>query len=243
MSLLPKLPAEQQLSCENCSSQRHAWFEKCNQQQLKSFQLYRNAQCFIEAGNYLFMEGETPRAAYTLQDGWAICFKSLANGRRQILSVAFSGDYLGYRTDMSVPVDYSVMAMSTCRICTFSEKNIRQLLLKSPLLIENLIHIQEKQAAACRTRLTYIGQASAKQKIAFFLINILEKLERRGMDISQDIDFPLTHEDVADAIGITSVHMCRVAVELRKAGIVDCRHNHIQVLDFEKLSRLARVVF
>ena len=243
MSLLPKLPKEKQITCENCSSRRHAWFEQCNKNDLENFQLYRNSQCCLKPGDYLFMEGETPKFAYTLQEGWAICFKSLSNGRRQILSVVFSGDYLGYRTDMSIPIDYSVMVVSEARVCSFSEKNIQQLLTKSPKLIQSLIKIQQKQATACRTRLTYVGQAPAKLKIAYFLVNILEKLSRRGVDITKNIDFPLTHENIADAIGITPVHMCRVAVEMRQSGIVDCRHNHIRVLDFDALNKLANSIF
>ncbi|HGG59954.1 MAG TPA: Crp/Fnr family transcriptional regulator [Gammaproteobacteria bacterium] len=238
-----KLPKELQLSCADCSTRRHAWFKHCNTKELNDLQEHRTAQHTLKAGDYLFMEGDTPGAAFTLQEGWVICFKSLSNGRRQILSVAFSGDYLGYQSDMSQPIDYSAMAVSDCRICSFNGPSIMHLLQKQPSLIQSLLEIQQQQAIACRTRLTYVGQAPAKQKLAYFLTNILAKLEQRGVDIRETIDFPLTHEDVADAIGITSVHMCRVAIELRRAGIVDCRHNHIRVTDFPALKALAQSVF
>lgn len=243
MSLLPKLPIEEKISCETCSSRRHAWFKQCSQKDLEHFQLLRSTQTTLKAGDYLFMEGDTPNSAYTLQEGWILCFKTLSNGQRQVLSVAFSGDFLGYRTKMNQAINYSAMAVTDCRICSFSEKNIIQLLKHSPELIQSLISIQETQANTCRTRLTYVGQAPAKLKLAYFLVDILEKLKMRGVDITQSIDFPLTHEDVADAIGITSVHMCRIAVELRRANIVDCRHNHIRVHDFEALQELAASVF
>ncbi len=243
MNLTIKLARQNQLSCKDCSSRRHAWFKHCSEAQLDDLQQHRSAQHLLEAGEYIFMEGDTPRAAFTLQEGWAICFKSLSNGRRQILSVALAGDYLGYQADMSQPIDYSAITVSPCRVCSFSANSIMQLLQKQPELIHSLLEIQQEQAEACRTRLTYVGQAPAKQKLAFFLVNLLRKLETRGVDISQTVDFPLTHEDVADAIGITSVHMCRVAIELRRAGIVDCRHNHIQVTNFEALNELAKSVF
>ncbi len=245
MSLLPKHPVEveETISCQDCASRRHAWFKQCTANDLHHYQIFRTSQNTLAAGEYLFMEGDTPTSAYTLQDGWAICFKTLSNGQRQVLSVAFSGDYLGYRTNMNEPIDYSVMAVKDCRICSFSEKNIRQLLAKNPELIQSLFSIQETQANACRTRLTYVGQAPAKLKLAYFLVNILDKLKDRGIDIQQNIEFPLTHEDVADAIGITSVHMCRIAVELRRSNIVDCRHNHIRVMDFDALNKLATSVF
>ena len=243
MSLLPKTPIIEKISCESCSTRRHSWFKHCKKQDLKTFQLHRNSQNLIPAGDYLFMEGQVPTSAYTLQKGWAISYKTLSNGQRQILSVAFSGDFLGYRTDMSKPIDYSVVALTECRVCAFSESNIKQLLTKSPELMLSLIRIQDAQSIACRTRLTYIGQAPAKLKLAYFLVNILTKLKNRGVDITKSIKFPLTQENVADCIGITSVHMCRIAVELRRANIVDCRHNHIVVTDFNALNALAKSIF
>ncbi len=243
MSLLPHLPVIEKINCDNCTSRQHSWFKRCNKKELHTVQLLRSSQNWFSAGDYLFMEGETPSAAYTLQEGWAICYKTLSNGQRQILSVAFSGDFLGYRTDMSKPIDYSVMALTDCRICSFSQSNIKQLLYKTPDLVLSLIKIQEAQSTAYRTSLTYVGQAPAKLKLAYFLINILRKLKSRGTDISKNITFPLTHEDVADCIGITSVHMCRIAVELRRSNIVDCRHNHIIVKDYDALNSLAQSVF
>ena len=243
MSLLPKLPKNEQISCQHCSVRRHAWFKKCNKTELLNLQYYRSTQSVIKAGEYLFMEGETPRHAYTLQDGWITCFKTLSNGKRQILTVAFSGDYLGYQTDMSEPLGYSAQAATDCRVCSFSESNIIQLLTKEPELIQTLLEIQGKQAEECQNHLSYVGQASAKLRTAYFLAKIIEKLEKRGVDIRQRIEFPLTHEDVADAVGVSSVHMSRVSSELRRDKIIDCRHNHIHVLDFKALKCLAGSIF
>jgi CRP/FNR family transcriptional regulator len=243
MSLFPKLPKNEQISCKDCSARRYAWFKKCKKTKLENLQEYRSTQSVIKAGDYLFMEGETPRHAYTLQEGWVICFKTLSNGQRQVLSVVFSGDYLGYQTDMNKPLGYSAQAATDCRVCSFSEANIAQLLMKEPELIQTLLEIQGKQAAECQNHLSYVGQASAKLRTAYFLAKIIEKLEKRGVDIRQRIEFPLTHEDVADAVGVSSVHMSRVSSELRRDEIIDCRHNHIHVLDFKALHCLAGSIF
>lgn len=243
MSLLPKLPKNEQISCQSCSARRHAWFKKCSKTKLLNLQQYRSTQGVIKAGDYLFMEGEIPQHAYTVQEGWMICFKTLTNGRRQVLTVAFSGDYLGYQTDMKQPMRYSVQAVTDCRFCSFSAPNVKQLLIQEPYLIQTLLEIQGRQVAECQNHLSYVGQAPAKLRTAYFLANVIEKLAERGVDINQRIGFPLTHEDVADAVGVSSVHMSRVSSELRRTGIIDCRHNHIQVLDFKALRRLAGSIF
>lgn len=238
-----KLPEAEQVSCDHCASRRFAWFEPCGKDELVIMQQQRQCQHIIEPGEYIFMEGDVPDATYTLQEGWVICFKLLANGQRQILNVALAGDFIGYRSGANDAIDFSVMAVTSCRLCAFSQDNINFLLEISPKLTHRLISIQLQQAQTCRSRLSYVGQSQAKLKLAYFLMDIVNRLQKRGVDIDKPIHFPLSRVDIADAIGITSVHLSRVSVELREQGVVDCRRNHLHVLDPEKLEQLANSVF
>jgi CRP-like cAMP-binding protein len=243
MGQLKILKAKDQTACIECSARRYAWFKPCNQETLTLHQNYRTSQPQLAAGDYLFMEGDESHAVYTLQEGWVICFKSLANGQRQILHVGLAGDFLGYRVNFDEPIDYSIMAVTQCTICAFSEKAIRTLLQADAQLINRLLEIHSETSKECRTNLAYVGQSTAKLKVAFFLNKMLRRLEERGADITQSVYFPLTREEIADAIGITSVHLCRISVELRRSEIVDCRHNRLEVLNCKKLEALAASVF
>lgn len=243
MKTLKKLSDSEQVSCDNCATRRFAWFEPCGKEELAVMQQQRQCQHVIQPGEFIFMEGDAPGSTYTLQEGWAICFKLLANGQRQILYVALAGDFIGYRNHTSDNIDFSVMAVTPCRICAFSQDNIDTLLELSPKLTQRLIDIQLQQLQTCRNRLSYIGQSQAKLKVAYFLMEIIKRLEKRGVDINRPVMFPLSRVDIADAIGVTSVHLSRVSVELREEGIVDCRHNRLNVMNIEKLNSLAQSVF
>lgn len=243
MKQLNKLPTEEQISCDTCASRRFAWFEPCAKDELIVMQQQRQCQHIVAPGEYIFMEGDTPDSTFTLQEGWAICFKLLANGQRQILYVALAGDFIGYRNNTNETIDFSVMALTPCRLCSFSQANIDTLLTISSKLTHRLISIQLQQAQTCRNRLSYVGQSQAKLKVAYFLMEIINRLEKRGANISKPIKFPLSRVDIADAIGVTSVHLSRISVELREEKIVDCRHNRLNVLNLEKLKQMADSVF
>jgi len=243
MKQLKKLPEAEQIHCQQCAARRFAWFEPCGTDELIMMQQQRQCQHIVAPGEYIFMEGDTPKSTFTLQEGWAICFKLLANGQRQILYVALAGDFIGYRNNSSDTIDFSVVALTNCRLCSFSQENINSLLAVSPKLTHRLISIQLQQAQTCRNRLSYVGQSQAKLKVAYFLMDIINRLEKRGVNINKDIKFPLSRVDIADAIGVTSVHLSRVSVELREDNIVDCRHNRLNVLNIEKLKQLADSVF
>ena len=226
-------------SCLNCEARKFAWFESGSDSQLIEREKKRTGQYTLAANQYLFMEGDEHHSCYTLKQGWAICYKQLKNGQRQIVHIALAGDFLGYKSDPKERIDYSVLAITDCTLCSFSEESMNALLQIDTDLIHRLIAIQTKQNQICRKSLSYIGQSQAKRKVAFFLIDLVARLERRGIDITQTIDFPLSRINIADAIGITPVHLGRVSVQLRQDEIVDFRHNSLNIKNYQALKAMA----
>ncbi|MCK5727378.1 MAG: Crp/Fnr family transcriptional regulator [Thiotrichaceae bacterium] len=233
-----KIPIANQHSCLGCDAREFAWFEKGTDKQLLERQEHRTSQVILEANDYLFMEGDPYQGAYTLKEGWMVCFKQLKDGRRQIIHVALPGDFIGYIPEKGNTIDYSCTALTDCRLCYFSAPDLNKLLLKDVQLIHRLIQIQNSQNQACRTALSYVGQSQAKHKVAYFLLEIIKRLTERGVDTSKPIIFPLSRIDIADAVGITPVHLGRVSVELSNENIVVCRHGFLNVVDIAGLEAL-----
>lgn len=233
-----KIPVTNQLSCLDCDAREFAWFETGTDEQLLERQEHRTSQITLEVNDYLFMEGDVYRGAYTLKEGWMICFKQLKDGRRQIIHVALPGDFLGYIPNKGGVLDYSCVASTDCRLCYFAANDLEELLLRDIKLIHRLIAIQSNQNQACRAALSYVGQSQAKHKVAYFLLEIIKRLKERGIDTSEAIAFPLSRIDIADAVGITAVHLGRVSVELSNENIVVCRHGFLNVVDIEGLEAL-----
>lgn len=235
-----KIPAKEQSSCMNCEARQFAWFEPGSTDLLLSErQKHRSSQILLEANEHLFTEGEVHQTAYTLKEGWAICYKQLRDGQRQVVHVVLPGDFLGYQVNPNQPIDYSVMALTPCKLCSFTPAAIDKLLEKDLTLIKRLMEIQNKQNVACKTKLSIVGRAQTRHKIAFFLADLVRRLERRGIDTSGVIPIPLNREDIADAIGITPVHLSRVIVELQDSDIMECRHSKLKVTNLKELQRLA----
>ena len=236
---MKKIIPKNQSSCLSCEAREFAWFESVSKGQLVEREKNRTGQYTLSTNEHLFMEGDEHHSCYTLKQGWAICYKQLKDGQRQIVHVALAGDFLGYKSDPNDTIDYSVMAVTDCVFCSFSEDSMNELLQVDINLIHRLIAIQAKQNKTCRKSLSYVGQSQAKNKVAFFLMDLVERLKRRGVDINGLVDFPLSRIDIADAIGITPVHLGRVSVELSQDDIVECRHNTLTVKNYEVLKDMA----
>ncbi len=225
--------------CTECPVRKLAWFEPGEDDALARREALRTTQYTVAAKQPVYQEGDAPREVYTLQSGWVIQYKMLENAHRQVLHVALPGDLLAFRPDLDQPLDHAAVAATDITLCVFNEQSIHQLLSEFPELTHRLFQIQSAQAEQCRRRLSYVGQAPARQRIALFLLDLIERLSVRGVDISQSISFPLNHEDIADAVGITPVHLSRLSSEMRSLGIVDCRYNKLTVRDIGRLQSLA----
>lgn len=224
--------------CINCSARKLALFEPCTEKELEHRHYQPHQQTTLQNSEALFNEGDLDVKACTLQSGWALCFKLLPDGHRQILHIGLPGDFLGYRSNKTIPIDYSVISAGESTFCSFNDEQLKHIFSNNFAVTDRFFSMQDKSVRECRKNLTIIGQAKAKQKIAYFFCTILKKLEERGVSTKGSIDFPLMREDIADAIGITSVHLSRLSTELAKDKIIDCRHGKLTVLNREKLFQL-----
>jgi CRP-like cAMP-binding protein len=234
------IPYNTQSSCKTCDARIFSWFKSApNNTVIAQRQAQRSSQIILDKQSYLFIEGDIHKTAYTLKEGWAICYKQLANGQRQVLKIALAGDFLGYQTDFDKPIDYSVIAVTDCILCCFNTPAIDKLLSADRSLVQRLMEIQYEQLSACKHNLTVIGQAQTKHKLAYFLIDLVKRLAERKVDIDGVISIPLTREDMADAIGVTPIHLSRVITELSKANILECKNNRLKLIQADLLQMLA----
>lgn len=227
--------------CKECTVRSLAWFEPGAPEALARRQELRSAQYEVPARELVYQEGDYSKEVYTLQKGWVIRFKTLENGSRQVLNVALPGDLLGFRGNLAEPLEHSALAATDCILCGFSDQNMKTLMATDPELIQRLFEIQCEQAAQCHAHLAYVGHAPAKQRMALFISELIGRLKSRGVSLDGTIEFPITHEEMADAIGVTPVHLSRVSSELRKQKILDCRYNKLIIYDLERLEKLSHI--
>lgn len=241
---MPKnIPQTQQSSCADCPARPFSWFKPIsNQKQLENAQRLRSTQTTFQAGESLFIEGSIHRKIHTLKEGWAVIYKHLLDGHRQVIDIALPGDLLAYQSNFDIPIDHSVICATDCVFCSFTEDAIDKLLHENPILHKRLLHLQGIETKNCRKNLSLVGGAQARNKVAYFLHNLIDRLETRDINITEDIIFPISREDMADAIGVTHVHLSRICAQLNKENIVKLKNNRLRIVNRKKLQKLANIV-
>ena len=230
--------------CEACSIRTASFMNQLEMEQLGKVHTFRSSMDMYSEGEHLYYEGDQCQHVYTVYKGWIILYKSLENGNRQILRFALPGDMLCFKVGKNKVMDHSAVAVSETSLCVFPIDRFKKTVGESPELAVALSSMSCLISERYHSMLTTIASHPAETKVAFLLLSLY--LRQRAVDRKQNeteccVHFPITQEDISDALGITSIHVNRVLQSLRKKGLIECKNKCLKVPDEEALAEVAKV--
>jgi CRP-like cAMP-binding protein len=193
----------------------------------------------FEAGRYLVREGAPTHDCVLLLSGFAYRHKLTADGERQIVSVHIAGDFMDLEGSLLKIADHNVQALTRCEVATIPAAAIIDLIDRHPRIgramwVDTLI-----DGSIFREWIMNVGRRPAKQRIAHLLCELGRRQEVAGLSERTGYDFPMTQEHLADATGLTPVHVNRTLRALQADGLIAREKRHIHIPDWERLRDLA----
>lgn len=197
---------------------------------------------FVAAGTELFAEGETSDNLYVVLNGWLILHRILEDGRRQILEFSLPGAVLGYRPNPKTAFTFTAEAITNAEVAVIPVCRIRDLLSQGSSCVLTLLEATDQTLRDVFDTLTDIGRRTAREAVAHFLLRIHRRIRvRMGAGADGSVPFPLRQEHIGDALGLTSVHVCRTLGKLRNDGLVEIGQGRLRIIDASALARDAGV--
>lgn len=193
----------------------------------------------IERNADLLSEGGRSRHAFLILDGWAARYKTLRDGRQQISALFIAGDLFGLHAGLVSELDHSVRAITPVRVARIGQDEVNKLMNRHPRLAKGLLWQQLVLNAIERTWLVNLGQRKAYERVAHLFCEMSLRLRAAGLAAGDRCDFPLTQTELAQATGITPVHVNRVLQKLRAAGLIEFEGNVLKIRDLDALRKLA----
>lgn len=180
---------------------------------------------------------EGPAHTWLLQYGWAMVNKQLANGSQQILSFAVPGDFLGLSGIVLGKNVHTMETITRARVCRIRWDQLLELFEGYPRLVLSLYWFKAREDILLREHLVRIGRHCAYDRTSHLFLELLIRLERAGQAAGDGFRFPVTQELLADALGLTPIHVSRTLKKLRVAGLVTLADGHLIVHDRARLAR------
>lgn len=179
------------------------------------------------AGADLVREGERPTRCTLLVSGFAARYRVVANGERQFASIHVPGDFIDLHSFPLKEMDHSIVALTPCEVAIYSHETIKLITEKYPHLTRLLWLLTLLDSALQRQWIFCIGRLSAEARAAHLFCELGVRLAIAGVGFENDYRLPLTQQDLADALGLSSVHSNRVIQSLRKKGLLTWQMNRV----------------
>ncbi|WP_306006944.1 Crp/Fnr family transcriptional regulator [Aquicoccus porphyridii] len=193
----------------------------------------------FQAGHELIHEGGKHQSAFILAEGWACSYKMLPDGERQIVDFQVPGDFLGLRSVLFRATDHSVEAVTRIEASEVLASDIFDGFATAPRLATAILWAASRDEAMVVEHLVSIGRRSADERMAHLLLELGARLMLVGTGDKTGFDCPLTQYHLADALGLSAVHVNRVLRHLREEGLVTFQKGRVDFNDLPGLTRLA----
>ena len=170
--------------------------------------------------------------------GWAFRYFQLSDGRRQILRFLLPGDLFSPVAIFEKTLHFSVKALTDVQVSGFARSEIRARCAADPNVRSAIANSCVDDTHAASELLTALGQRSAEQRIAHLLLHLMPRIAAVNVIREQRYPFPLRQQHIADAVGLTPVHVSRVLRLFRDRRLVVLSEGVLTVFNLPELEKI-----
>lgn len=177
------------------------------------------------------LEEDVPDHVHLLLKGFACRYKVLPNGGRSIVAFLVPGDFCDLNVSTPSAMDHGIGTIGPCDVAHIPRSVMKDLAGNHPVLSRALQWAGLVDESILREWLVCMGRRSADQRVAHLFCEFLLRLRAVGLAPENSYEFPLTQADLADATGLSNVHVNRVLQELRRLGLVVFKEKRVTIPD------------
>ena len=225
--------------CNACGLRKTGAFMPVNAEELKFIEAFRTGTTAVKAGGTILYEQKPNGKLFTLYSGWAFRYKTLSDGRRQILNFLLPGDFIGLQQKFADGPMHGIEAVTDTSLCVFPRERLWELFRNFPNLGYDITWLAAREEGMVDDHLLTAGRRNATERVAMLLMHLFRRLDRVGMAEGGMIEFPINQQHIADALGLSLVHTNKTLRRLRQLGLHDIQDGKLRLLNTRALERIA----
>jgi CRP-like cAMP-binding protein len=184
-------------------------------------------------------QGDRTGGVKLLLEGFACRYKVLEDGRRQIVAYFVPGDLCDLRVFILKRMDHSIGAIVASKVAEISPENILKLTHDYPTLTRALWWSTLVEEAIAREWIVNVGQRSALERMAHLFCELLYRFRAVGLNEGNSCTLPLTQVELAETLGLSSVHVNRTLQELRRQKLITLENGTLSIQDLDALKEVS----
>lgn len=231
------------IPCDKCPLRKQPLFVPFTDAEVAFMLTFKTGELTVDAGTTVLMEGANSPLLFTVFSGMGTRYTTLENGRRQVISFLFPGDFIGLQGPLMGEMKHSVEASTPMVLCSFRRNDLWNLFRSSPDRAYDLTWISAVEEHFLGETIATLGQRDAAQRIAWAFLRIEKRLRAVGLGRSGPnngtVPLPFRQADLADAPGLSLVHTNKTLSRLRAEKVAHWTDGVLHVLDRKGLAEIA----
>ena len=232
-------------ACSACRLRKTDAFTPIAPDALAFIEAFRSGTTTVPAGGTIIYEQQRSGKLFTLYSGWAFRYKTLSDGRRQILNFLLPGDFIGLQQEFADGAMHGIEAVTDVRLCMFAQGELWGLFRNYPSLGYDITWLSSREEGFVDDNLLTTGRRNATERIAMLLMHLYRRLERLGLEQkavegrSGSVAFPINQQHIADTLGLSLVHTNKTMRKLYLLGLHEIENGQLRLLNTKALERIA----
>ncbi|UDL95260.1 Crp/Fnr family transcriptional regulator [Lichenihabitans sp. PAMC28606] len=190
----------------------------------------------VDSHRDLIREGDRPEHVRLVMKGFACRYKIIEQGRRQILAFLVPGDFCDLHVAILGEMDHNIGTLSPCIIVDIPRVVVEELTARHSRISRALWWATLVDEGILREWLVSMGQRPADQQIAHLFCELFFRLQAVGLCHNNSFDLPMTQEELADTMGLSTIHVNRTLQQLRYDGFITFKAGVLDIIDVAKLA-------
>lgn len=218
----------------NCLVEKFGSYRELSEEETAFLAALQEEERSFESGTEVIVQGQESDFLYVLRRGWAYSYKDLSNGERQVLEFLLPGDFLGVREFAFNRALNFVVLSTDARLCPFPKTRIHEIFDGYPNLAATMVQISTREQALLVERIVSLGSRTAYQRVLHQILELLIRLRTVKLTEGRRFHLPISQAVLADAMGISKIHVNRTLSKLRKDRILSLEKRTVEILEFRK---------
>jgi CRP-like cAMP-binding protein len=228
-------------SCRHCPLRKQPIFDQLSDAEIAFMQDFKSGELRVTAGTTLMMEGSNSPQLYTALEGLGLRYKTLLSGDRQVINFVLPGDFVGLQAGVMTEMQHSVEATSDMILCVFDRKRLWELFRDQPGRAFDLTWLAAVEEDFLGERLAVLGRMSGITRVARALVRLYDRAEAVKLGQDHQMPLPYKQQDMADALGMSVVHINKMLKKLRDRKLATWRGGRLQIHDYKALCQVAEL--
>lgn len=225
-------------ACRRCALQQLCLPQGLDEPDVKRLEGLVERRSSLQRGEHLFREGDRFRSLFAVRSGSFKTYCLGDDGSEKILGFHLPGELLGLAGLGDERHRATASALETASVCELPFGRLQELVDELPSLNHQLHRIMSRRIARDQEILLLLGDKSAQERLAMFLLNLTQRFGQRGLS-TREFHLSMTRQDIANYLGLTLETVSRTFTQFQKDGLLDVDRRLIRIRDETRFTAAA----